>query len=77
MPAMTADLYDAYPEIVQICELQFRSFGKRKRFHGQCVPIRIFENHLPVLAALRSGGIGRVLVVDGGGSCASACSATA
>jgi regulator of ribonuclease activity A len=68
MLATTADLYDAHPETVQVCELQFRSFGKRKRFHGRCVPIRTHENHLPVLETLCADGRGRVLVVDGGGS---------
>jgi regulator of ribonuclease activity A len=68
MLATTADLYDAHSKTVQVCDLQFRSFGKRKRFHGPCVPIRTYENHLPVLEALRADGLGRVLVVDGGGS---------
>ena len=68
MLATTADLYDAHPENVRVCDLQFRSFGKRKRFHGQCAPIRTHENHLPVLEALQADGRGRVLVVDGGGS---------
>lgn len=68
MAATTADLHDAHPDIVRVVDLQFRAFGKRRRFWGACVPIRTYESHLPVLEALRQDGRGRVLVVDGGGS---------
>ncbi|MGB3389692.1 MAG: ribonuclease E activity regulator RraA [Pseudaminobacter sp.] len=68
MQATTADLYDAHPQTVRVCDLQFRSFGKRMRFFGQCATLRTYENHLPILRALKANGAGRVLVIDGGGS---------
>lgn len=64
----TADLYDHYHRTVEVCELQFRSFGRRRRFFGPCATVRTYESHLPVLVALKEPGKGRVLIVDGGGS---------
>lgn len=68
MKVTTADLYDHYHQALHVCELQFRSFGGRMRFYGQCATVRTYEDHLPVLNAVKSDGKGRVLVVDGGGS---------
>jgi len=65
---VTADLYDAHHETVQVCSLQFRSFGKRTNFFGPCATVATFEDHTPVLEALQNEGRGRVLVVDGQGS---------
>lgn len=67
-PLSTADLYDAHSDTVQVCELQFRSFGKHESFHGPCTTLRCFEDHTPVLSVLQERGEGRVLVVDAGGS---------
>jgi regulator of ribonuclease activity A len=64
----TADLFDAHPDQLSICEIQFRSFGGRLDFHGPCTTLATFEDHTPVLQALQSSGQGRVLVVDGQGS---------
>ncbi len=49
-------------------KLQFRSFGKLMEFSGPCSTLTTFEDHTPVLEALESPGLGRVLVVDGQGS---------
>ena len=67
-PVVTADLYDAYHEHLQVCELQFRSFGRIDSFCGPCATLATFEDHGPVLEALQKEGNGQVLVVDGGGS---------
>lgn len=64
----TADLFDAQPDTVQVCELQFRSFGKHGCVAGPCVTLTTFEDHRPVLEILKTQGEGRVLVVDGQGS---------
>lgn len=53
-----------------------RSFGGRSAFHGPVATVKCFEDNSAVKAALESDGtietpagrIGRVLVVDGGGS---------
>ncbi|MCB2126720.1 MAG: ribonuclease E activity regulator RraA [Rhodobacteraceae bacterium] len=66
--ASTADLFDAHPDIVRVCEAQFRSFGRHEAFAGACSTVSTFEDHRPVLAAVESDGQGRVLVVDGHGS---------
>lgn len=68
MPISTADLHDAHPEAVTVCETQFRCFGRKQSFAGPCFTIKSFENHRPVRAVLETPGDGRVLVVDGGGS---------
>jgi regulator of ribonuclease activity A len=65
---VTADLYDQYHEQVQVCELQFRSFGQRLSFFGPCSTVSTFEDHTPVLKALEAQGGGRVLVVNAQGS---------
>ncbi|WP_089175724.1 ribonuclease E activity regulator RraA [Bosea sp. AS-1] len=64
----TADIYDTYPEAVEVCELQFNSYGQRHRFYGPCVCLKTFEDHSPLLKELSNEGQGRVLVVDAGGS---------
>ena len=64
----TADLFDAAPDRIAVCDLQFRSYGKRLCFAGPCATVSVDEDHRPVLAALEDAGRGRVLVVDGKGS---------
>lgn len=64
----TADLNDANPDKVRVCNLQFRSFGKKLDFAGPCYTVKVFEDHRKVRAVAETPGEGRVLVVDGGGS---------
>lgn len=68
MEIVTADLFDQYHEVLEVCELQFRSFGRRLTVFGPCSTRSTFEDHTPVLQALSEPGNGRVLVVDAGGS---------
>lgn len=46
----------------------FRDFGAHKRFAGEVVTVKCFEDNSLVKAAVDSEGGGRVLVVDGGAS---------
>jgi regulator of ribonuclease activity A len=46
----------------------FRHYGKRARFGGRVVTLKVFEDNALVRAALETPGDGQVLVVDGGGS---------
>lgn len=46
----------------------FRDFGARKRFAGEVVTVKCFEDNSLVKAAVDGEGQGRVLVVDGGTS---------
>ena len=64
----TADIFDAHPDAVRVCDAQFRSFGRHDSFAGPCSTVSTFEDHRPVLQAVESDGLGRVLVVDGRGS---------
>lgn len=65
---VTADIYDIHHASLDVCDLQFRSFGQRKSFYGPCVTVKTFEDHLPVLEVLQKPGNRRILVVDAGGS---------
>jgi regulator of ribonuclease activity A len=65
---VTADLHDAHPDVAQICEIQFRSFGKKTSFAGPCVTLRTFEDHRQFQKIVARPGNGRVLVIDAGGS---------
>ena len=68
MEFSTADLHDAQPDDVFVCETQFRSFGLHRCFSGQCRTVKTFEDHRLIKSVLSQPGEGRVLIVDGGGS---------
>lgn len=68
MIAATADLMDLDRADLQVCDLQFRSFGARPRFSGAIRTIRCPNDNALVRKVLSEDGEGRVLVVDGGGS---------
>jgi regulator of ribonuclease activity A len=65
---VTADLYDAHPDKMQVLDAQFRSFGKWRAFMGPVATVHTFENHYPVKMFVEEPGEGRVLLVDGEGS---------
>eukprot|EP00887_Chlorella_sp_A99_P003290 scaffold9.g3290.t1 len=74
---LPADLCDVHhPESVevissrkiQIAEPLFRDFGGRLAFSGPASTVKCYENNPLVRKALEEPGLGRVLVVDGGGS---------
>jgi regulator of ribonuclease activity A len=46
----------------------FKSYGGRPRFAGPVSTVKCFEDNTLVKAVLDTPGLGRVLVVDGGGS---------
>ena len=64
----TADLCDEHGERVQVCEPIFHAYGGRKSFGGPISTVRCFEDNSRVKEAVEAPGVGRVLVVDGGGS---------
>ncbi|MFZ8987160.1 MAG: ribonuclease E activity regulator RraA [Steroidobacteraceae bacterium] len=63
----TADLADAHPA-AQVASPGLRHFGGRGRFFGPIATILCFEDNSRVRELVASPGLGRVLVVDGGGS---------
>jgi regulator of ribonuclease activity A len=68
----TADLYDEYGENLDSCDVQFVQFGGRRHFRGTASTIRVHDDNILVKEAVAEPGHGRVLVVDGAGSCRSA-----
>jgi len=69
----TCDLCDAFIKAgavdasFRVLPPMFRSFGGRASFCGPVVTVKCFEDNSLVKAAVDSPGLGRVLVVDGGG----------
>jgi regulator of ribonuclease activity A len=67
MAFRTTDLLDAHPEL-EACEAGLGHYGGVRRFSGEVVTVRCFEDNSLVRELLKTPGDGRVLVVDGGGS---------
>ena len=69
---VTGDLCDAHKinadGSFRVLPPVFCDYGKRVRFAGTIATVRCFEDNSFVKAALEEPGLGRVLVVDGGGS---------
>lgn len=68
MEFTTADLCDAFDQIVRLAEPVFRDYGGILRFSGVVETLKVFEDNALVRETLETSGRGRVLVVDGGGS---------
>ena len=68
MEFTTADLCDAYPDLVQVARPGFREYGGLAKFTGPIETLKVFEDNALVRQILETGGGGRVLVIDGGGS---------
>ena len=62
------DICDEFSDELQVAEPVFTAYGKRRKFHGELVTIKCFEDNSLVKKTLRGDGTGKVLVVDGGGS---------
>jgi regulator of ribonuclease activity A len=72
MPFKTADLTDDFCnencEDVQVAGASLNSYGKKTRFYGEIVTLKIFEDNQLVRDQVNSDGVGKVLVIDGGAS---------
>jgi regulator of ribonuclease activity A len=68
----TCDLCDAHKNdssgSFRVLPPVFRDFGAVRRFSGAVVTVKCHEDNSLVKAMVDSAGLGRVLVVDGGGS---------
>ncbi|MDG1495278.1 MAG: ribonuclease E activity regulator RraA [Porticoccaceae bacterium] len=69
----TPDLCDQYPDLIQVVELMFSNYGGRESFAGEVVTVKCFEDNSCVKQLVGTVGLGRVMVVDGGGSMRRAC----
>jgi len=68
MVQTTPDLCDEFPDIVRVMRPGFSSFGGREAFSGPASTVKCFEDNSKVKELAASPGLGRVMVVDGGGS---------
>lgn len=64
----TADICDDHAEDVQVCTIDFRSYGKKKQFYGKIETVAAYEDNVLFEEALNDVPEGSVIVVDGGGS---------
>lgn len=64
----TADLYDDFGDELQVCDPLFNHYGGHRKFCGQIVTIKCFEDNSLVADMVGRAGGGHVLVVDAGGS---------
>ena len=68
----TCDLCDRHKgesaDVFRVLPPVFREFGGRAAFGGPISTVRCLDDNTQVKAAVESPGLGRVLVVDGGGS---------
>ena len=63
----TPDLSDEAPEVC-VLELQLGNYGQIRQFGGAVVTIKCHEDNSLVKQCVDEPGLGRVIVVDGGGS---------
>ena len=62
------DICDDHLPDLQVLEPLFTAYGGRKKFRGEIVTVKCFEDNSFVKQTLAKEGHGKVLVVDGGGS---------
>jgi regulator of ribonuclease activity A len=53
---------------LRVCAPVFKPYGGLTRFNGTAVTLKVFEDNTWVRTLLDEPGLGRVLVIDGGGS---------
>ncbi len=68
MSRATADLYDEYGDKLQVPIPMFNNYGGKKAFSGVISTVKCHEDNSYVRSTLEQPGVGKVLVVDGGGS---------
>ncbi|WP_028025875.1 ribonuclease E activity regulator RraA [Enterovibrio calviensis] len=64
----TSELCDAYLEQVDVLEPMMSSYGGRSSFGGQITIIKCYENNSLIREVAEQNGVGRVMLIDGGGS---------
>jgi len=69
MQDITPDLCDQFEEQVTLLNLSLQTFGQKGAFWGEIVTVRCYHDNSKVREVLESDGKGKVLVVDGHGSC--------
>lgn len=64
----TSALCDIYLDQVDVVEPMFSNFGGSASFAGQITTIKCYEDNGLIRETLEQDGLGRVLLIDGGGS---------
>ncbi|MCW8333911.1 ribonuclease E activity regulator RraA [Vibrio paucivorans] len=64
----TSALCDIYLDQVDVVEPMFSNFGGSASFAGQITTVKCFEDNQLIREILEQDGLGRVLLIDGGGS---------
>lgn len=64
----TSALCDIYLDQVDVVEPMFSNFGGSASFAGQVTTVKCFEDNGLIREILEQDGLGRVLLIDGGGS---------
>lgn len=64
----TSELCDIYADMIDVVEPMFMNFGGKSSFGGQITTIKCFESLGLIAETLQQPGLGKVLLVDGGGS---------
>ena len=68
MTLSVPDICDDFFDEIQVLEPLFSDYGGMRKFCGEILTIRCFEDNSLVGETVRTAGHGRVVVVDGGGS---------
>lgn len=70
MDFFTADICDKFPSEVKVLPPIFNPYGKKMKFFGQVVTVKLYEDNKALVELLRdNAGEGRVCVVDVEGDC--------
>ena len=64
----TSELCDIYADMVDVVEPMFMNFGGKSSFGGKVTTIKCFENLGLIAEVVQQPGLGKVLLIDGGGS---------
>jgi regulator of ribonuclease activity A len=64
----TSELCNTYADFIDVVDPIFCNYGGRSSFGGEVVTIKCFENNGLIQEIVSSNGLGKVLVIDGGGS---------
>ena len=68
MAVSVPDICDDHFEELSVLDPLFSDFGGKRKFSGEIVTVKCFEDNSLVRDLVNSEGRGRVIVVDGGGS---------
>lgn len=64
----TSELCDTYGDLVDVVEPMFTNFGGLSSFGGQIITVKCFEDNGLIQELVQQSGLGKVLLIDGGGS---------